>query len=421
MSPTAANRFPPPFGWLFAAEMVSLGGSLIGRTALPFVAILVLEAAPWQVALLGVADILAGALAAPLLGALVDRAPKRRTMIAADLLRALLLLAVPIAAWQGQLGIGLLLGVAFAVGVLHIAFELAYGALLPRLVPPQQLLAANSRLAAGRSVVEVGSFGIGGWLVQWLTAPLAVLADAFSYLGSALLILRARGVDDRAAPVPAGEAPAGLWREAREGFAVLWRDPVLRALALVEFCLAGAGQMFGAMLLLFLSREVGFAPGVLGMVFAVGGVSSFAGAVLAERLARRHAAGALMLAGLALVALGLLLPPLAPDAGLLGLALLVGQQVLGDGAHTLYDINDAVLRQTRAPREALARVHAGIRFVGLVAMLVGAGAAALIGELHGPRAALFGAAGWALLALLLAWAAGLHRVGTVPERAADPA
>lgn len=412
-----APRFPSAFGWLYGAEMVSLAGSLVGRVALPFVAILVLDAAPWQVALLGVADILAGALATPLLGALVDRWPKRRVMVAADLLRALLLLIVPLAAWWQRLDIVLLFGVAFACGVLHVAFELAYGALLPRLVPPALLMAANSRLAAGRSVVEVGSFGVGGWLVQWLTAPLAVLADAFSYLVSASLIVRARPAEDAPAPAATHPAPGALWHEARAGFLLLWRDPVLRALALVEFCLAGGGQMFGAMLLLYLSREVGFAPGVLGMVFAVGGVSSFAGALLAERLARRHAAGPLMLAGLALVALALLLPPLATSAGALGLVLLVAQQVLGDGAHTLYDIHDVVLRQTRAPQEALARINAGIRFVGLLAMLLGAGVAALVGELAGPRAALFVAAGWTALALPVAWAAGLRRLGTLPAAA----
>lgn len=167
-----AGRFPPAFHWLFGAEMVSLAGSLVSRTALPFVAILFLQAAPWQVALLGVADILAGALSAPLLGALVDRWPKRRTLIAADLLRAALLALLPLAAWLGRLDIVLLFTVAFAAGVLNIAFELAWVALLPRLVAREQLLAANSRIAAGQSIVEVGSFGVGGWLVQWLGPPL---------------------------------------------------------------------------------------------------------------------------------------------------------------------------------------------------------------------------------------------------------
>lgn len=408
---TGGERFPPAFRWLFGAEMVSLAGTLIGRTALPFVAILFLQAAPWQVALLGVVDLLAGALAAPWLGALVDRWPKRRTMITADLLRAALLLLVPLAALLGRLDVGLLLAVAFGVGVLNVAFELAYAALLPRLLPEDRLLAANSRIAAGQSLVEVGSFSVGGWLVQLLGAPLAVLADALSFVGSAALILRAEVADDGPAPA-AGDAGAGaLWREAREGFLILWRDKVLRVLALVEFCGAGGSQMFGAMFLLYVARDLGFAPGVLGLVFAVGGLSSLAGALLAQRLATRRAAGPLMLGGLVLVALSQCLPPLAVQAGTLGLVLLVAQQIVGDGAYTLYGINDTVLRQTRAPREALARVNAGIRFVGLLAMLLGAGAAALVGEFVSARAALFGAAAWTGVGVLVALAGGLQRVG----------
>lgn len=185
---------------------------------------------------------------------------------------------------------------------------------------------------------------------------------------------------------------------------------MLRTLALVEFCVAGGGQVFGAMFLLYLARDLGFVPGVLGLVFAVGGVSSFAGALLAERLARRHAAGPLMLAGLALAAAALVLPALVTGTGLLGIVLLVAQQVVGDGAQTLYGINDSVLRQTRAPQQALARVNAGIRVVGLVAMLLGAGAAALVGELVGARAALLGAAAWLAAGVVVAWWSGLGRV-----------
>lgn len=192
ISPSGPPHFPPAFQWLFAADMVSLFGSLISRTALPFVAILFLNARPYEVALLGVADIVAGFASALLLGAWVDRWPKRRVMVVADLSRAVLLLTVPVSASVGWLSVPLLLFVALACGVFNVAFELAYSAWLPRLVPQGQLLAANSRIAAGQAVVETASFGVGGWLVQWLSAPVAVFVDALSYLGSALLIGRAR-------------------------------------------------------------------------------------------------------------------------------------------------------------------------------------------------------------------------------------
>lgn len=273
----AERRFSPAFQRLFAADMVSLFGSLISRTALPFVAILFLNARPFEVALLSVADIVAGFATALLLGTLIDRWPKRRVMLVADVTRAALLLAIPVGAWAGWLSMPLLLTIALACGVFNVAFELAYAAVLPRLLPHDRLLAANSRIAAGQSVVETAAFGIGGWLVQWLGAPIAVLVDALSYLGSAALIWGARVPNDvpAAPPTHRSSQAAALWREAREGLGLLWRDPILRTLAAVDFCVAGGQHLFGAVFLLYLARDLGFGAGVLGLIFAAGGISAF--------------------------------------------------------------------------------------------------------------------------------------------------
>jgi predicted MFS family arabinose efflux permease len=414
MPPTAASRSlsASAFRLVFAADMVSLFGSLVSRVALPFVAILFLQARPFEVALLSVADIVAGFASALLIAPWIDRWPKRRTMLCADIARAALLAAVPLGAWAGWLAMPGLLAIALVCGVLNIGFELAYSALLPRLVDRDQLLAANSRIAAGQAVVETASFGLGGWLVQWLTAPVAVWADALSYVGSALLIWRVRVDEDRAAsPADSASSGAAAWlAETLAGLAIVRRDPVLRALAAVEFCVAGGFQMYGAMFLLFVARDIGFAPGVLGMIFALGGLSSFAGALLGERLARRASAGPLMMGGLALATLAMFLPPLVVGAGVAGAALLIAQQLVGDGGHTVYLVNDNVLRQSRAPKQALARVNAGIRFIGLAAMLLGALAGALVGEAWGARSALLVAAAWASLGVVVVLSSRLRSV-----------
>jgi MFS family permease len=416
----SAPRFPAAFQRLFAADMVSLFGSLISRTALPFVAILFLGARPLEVALLSVADIVAGLASALWLGGLVDRWPKRRVMMVADMARAGLLFAIPLGAWMGWLNVPLLLVVALACGVFNVAFELAYAALLPRLLADEQLLAGNSRIAAGQSVVETASFGVGGWLVQWLGAPVAVLVDALSYLGSAWLLWRVdvAFVDRGSAASGAGSPPpVALWREAREGLQLLWRDPVLRTLAAVEFCVAGGQHLFGAVFLIYLARDLGFGAGELGMIFAVGGVSAFFGAALAGRLSTRWATGSLMIGALACMAAAQFLPPLASAAGWAGAALLIVQQLLGDGAATVYQINDSVLRQTLAPSQALARVNAGIRFTGLAAMLLGALAGGLVAEAWGARTALFCAAGWLTLAVPVALGSALRRLDRRAPRA----
>jgi predicted MFS family arabinose efflux permease len=400
------RRFPPAFRWLFAAEMVSLFGSLVSRTALPLVAILFLDARPLAVALLGVADVAAGLLSALVLGTWVDRWDKRTTMRVADLGRALLLALVPLGAWMGWLSVPVLFAVALGCGVLDMAFSLAYAALLPRLVDAEALLAANSRIAAGQAVVEVGSFGIAGWLVQWFTAPVAVLVDALSFAGSFWLVGRARVERD----VPAAaDARPGFWAETRAGLALLRSDPVLRALAVVTACVEGGGWMFGSMFLFFLMRDLGLPAGPLGLVFAVGGLSAFAGASLAGRLAARWPAGPLMIAGLALSAAAMFLPAWATGASLATYALLIAQQLIGDGGAVVYQINDSVLRQTRVPAAALARVNAAIMAVGLAASLVGRLAGGFVAEAVNARSALVVAAAIVGLGALIAALSPLRR------------
>lgn len=178
----------------------------------------------------------------------------------------------------------------------------------------------------------------------------------------------------------------------------------------------GGGRLFGAVFLIYLARDLGFGAGVLGTIFAVGGVSAFIGAMLAARLSSRWATGPLMIGALACLAVAQCLPPLASAAGWAGAALLVAQQVLGDGAATVYQINDTVLRQTLAPADALARINAGIKFTGLAAMLLGALIGGMVAEVWGARTALFCAAAWVALAVPVALGSPLRRLD---RRAAD--
>ena len=156
------------FRRVFAAEVISTFGSLMSRLAIPWTAVLVLKAEPTAMALLAVADVAAAALAALLFGALVDRWPKRRTMIAADLGRAAMLATVPLAAAVDALSIGWLVIVVAVNGALSVAFELAQSAWIARSTAQEQLTQRNSALAAGVAVTEAASFGLTGWMFQWL-------------------------------------------------------------------------------------------------------------------------------------------------------------------------------------------------------------------------------------------------------------
>ena len=176
----------PDFLKLWAGQTVSLFSSLIGRFALPLVAVLTLDATRAQVALLHVVAMAPGILVGLFAGAWVDRLRRRPIMIRADLGRTLLLLWIPSAALLGLLRIEQLYVVAALTGTLTTFFDVAYRSYLPTLVRREALVEGNSKLQASGSVVEVASFGIAGALVQLLTAPIAILVDAASFLASAL-------------------------------------------------------------------------------------------------------------------------------------------------------------------------------------------------------------------------------------------
>src|SRR5262249_17922624 len=300
-----------------------------------FTAILFLAATPAQLGLLRVADLLPKFLAGLIAGGWVDRLRRRPIMIAADLGRALLLGTIPAAALLHRLRIEQLYAVTFLTGLLTLFFDIANRSYLPTLIRREELVEGNSKLTASASVAEFGAFSLAGWLVQWLTGPIAVLVDAVSFLFSALFLGMIRAPEPP--PLPNAERQ-GMKEEVVEGLRVVLRDRILLALAVTTLILSLSGGMIGTGIVAFITRTLGFKPGILGMIWAVGGVTSMLGAMAAGPLGRRLGTGPAMAFGLFFSGLGTLLVPLARGATLLSGALLVGNQMITDPAHTVYEI-----------------------------------------------------------------------------------
>ena len=378
---------------LWSGQTISVFGSMIGGTALSFTAILFLHATPTQLGVLGAMQIAPALLAGLFAGAWVDRLRRRPLLIAADIGRALVMATLPLAAVLGGLHIAHVFAVAFATGILTMLFDVAYQAYLPALVGKPDLVEGNSKLSASAAVAESAGFGVAGWLVQALTAPVAVLIDAASFVVSAVTLGMIR---TREPPVVRQERP-NMYREIAEGLRTVWRHEMLRSLATVELLHNLAGGVWAALVVLYMSRGLGFDPGVLGMIWAVGGVSSFVGAALAPRVTRRLGPGPAMVSGLATFGLSQLLVPLASGATALSAVLLLVQQ-LGDGFYTIYAINEVSLRQCLVSERLLGRVNATIRSLGLAAVLVGSLLGGLLGEALSVRLMLAVAAGCTLAA-----------------------
>jgi MFS family permease len=259
----------------------------------------------------------------------------------------------------------------------------------------------------------VTSFGIAGGLVQLLTAPVAILVDAVSFLLSALSLALIRAPEPPPRPVDERQP---TWLEIRDGLRFVLGQPVLRALGAAK----GTRDLFlfvwVSMLMLLLTRELRLEPAVIGVLFAVGGVSSLLGALAAGRTVRRWGLGRTLVIGLFLSSAGLLFVPLAGGPLLLVVAL-VGAQQLFDGPATVYEINETSLIQATTPDHLLGRVAASLRCLEWSAMLAGALLGGLLGEAIGPRATmLLGALGTlpAVLWLIFSPVRRLRQAPAVP-------
>ena len=229
-----------------------------------------------------------------------------------------------------------------------------------------------------------------------------------------------RGVHETPVADAASQRPRdllwGLLVDARAGVASLAAMPMLRALASIEVLVALGLSLAGTSYMIFVARDLGFGTGVLGLIFATGGIGSLVGAALAPRLGRRFGSVGAMFLGLSLLTLGALFIPFAPGATFVGAALLVAHQVIGDGGHTVHDVHDRTLRQTLPAADLRARVDAGIRTLGQLATLVGAIGGGALATLLGARYALvLSAALFASAAAVayLRWLRGNFQLATI--------
>ncbi len=386
----------PDFLNLWAGQTVSIFGTLIGLLALRFTAVLWLDAGAIELALLTLCETVPPFLIGPFAGVWVDRVARRPLLIGADIGRAAALVTVPLAALFDVLTVEQLYAVLIVTSTLSLLFTVGYEAYLPTVVGPKNLVEGNAKLSASTSVAEIGSFGVAGWLVQLLTAPGAVVLDAASFIWSAVFLARIKTSETRALPQPHAPPP-NIRRELSEGFRAVAGNAMLRALLIANMFTEAGSKMISVLFLLYLVNDAGFAAGVLGMIFAVGGATSLIGAWAAARPSVYRALGPAMATTAFTRAIGTLFMPLTVSVSPLGVSSLVANQLVTDPSWMFYEIHEVSLRQSVSAEAMRGRVAATMRFTGFAAAIVGAGIAALAGETIGARGGLFLAA--ALMAI----------------------
>ncbi|MFF2353134.1 MFS transporter [Kitasatospora sp. NPDC058115] len=404
---TPPSPGPPPALWrqrnfaaLWSAHTVSQFGTQLSFFVLPVLALTTVGATPGQVGLVSAAETLPFLLIGLPAGALLDQWDRRRVMVVADAGRAVALGVVPLGHALGVLSVPLLCAVAFVTGLFTVFFDIADQAFLPAVVGRHQVADANSRLEFSRSAADLAGPGLSGLLLQWAAAPLILLADAASYLVSALLLGAIRPPRPPAGPVPAPAAREPMRTRIAEGLRFVFRHRALRSLVLASALanLAGFGGALSALLPAFALRDLGLSPGRLGLALTVGNACALLGALFTARLAGVFGVGRVLLAARCLPGLGvLLLATAGPGRAVPTLAVAAGLLACGS---TAYNIVQVSLRQAVTPAALQARMNASVRFVIWGALPLGAAAGGLLGSAVGPRAALWTVAAVSLLSVL---------------------
>ncbi|MBX5464823.1 MAG: MFS transporter, partial [Clostridia bacterium] len=398
------------FRKLWVGRTVSLAGSQVSQLALPLTAVGLLHASAWQMGLLEAAGSLPWLLFALPAGVWVDRRPHRPVMVAADAGRALLVAAVVLAVLLHRLRLPLLYAVALATGSLTVLFDLADHAYLPGLVGRERLVEANGRLQLSQSLAMLAGPGLAGFLVQAVGAPRALVVDALSYLVSAAALLFIQKAESP--PAATGGPLAG---ELRQGLETVFRHPLLRALVGYAATLNLVDGMLMAVLILFLTRELGLRPGEIGLGLSMGAVGGVLGALAAGRLGRRAGVTRSLRLAALLHSAGLALLPAASGPHAARLAVGTSAAFLVLMASTASNTLTVSLRQAVTPDRLLARVTASVRVViwgvGPLAALAGGA----LGHALGLRPTLLVVAAGSLLAFPWLYLPPLGRLERVPE------
>jgi predicted MFS family arabinose efflux permease len=373
---------------LWSAQTISAFGARISREGLPWTAILTLQAGPGALGVLAALSRGSGVVVGLLAGGLVDRSHRRTIMIACDMVRAGLLLAVPVLALMHHLTIWVLYAAAPLVGGASVLFDIADQAFLPSLVDRNQLVDANGKLAATDAIAEMGGPAIAGPLIQLLGPPIALAVNAATYLASALFLRSLRKVETRAEVDLDAEPPTRL-SDLVAGFRALNGDPVVRAVAIVVLVQGLFGGIFSALYMLFAIRGVGLAPAILGLVIAMGGVGGLIGAAVGPWLARRLGLGVIAAAGALIGGVSLALIPLAHGPVAMGAAFLIGSQLLSDSFATASVIGLTSLRQSRLAPEVMGRAGAALAAGSGGLTIIGAVGGGLLGAAIGLRATMW--------------------------------
>ena len=436
---------------LWTAATISLFGTQVSLVAIPVIAVFLLHATPFEVALLGTLEFLPFLLFALPAGVWVDRLPRRLILVTGDMGRALSLMSIPIAHQLGVLTIWQLYAVGFVNGCLTVFFDVADQSFLPAILDSDDLVEGNSKLQVSSSAAQILGQPLAGGVVGLLTAPLAVLLDALSFLvsgglistirkreparrssgkvatarqaegssaamsadasqaanSSAPLVANTSQADDPPAPV------ASMRREIGEGLRYVLGHQYLRYIA----ACTGLSNLFSnvafAIFPIYAYRVLVLTPPEVGLIGGLGSLGFLFGALVAGRISRRFGVGRSIVGSAILSGPGILLAAAAQPGT--ALAILVASGFITGFSAVVYNINQVTLRQAITPERMQGRMNATMRFIVWGTIPIGSIVGGALGTIVGVReAVIIGGIGacFAFVPLLFSPVKSLERMPT---------
>ncbi len=404
---------------LWTASTISLFGSQVSMIAIPAIAILTLKVSPFEAAMLGFFEMLPFILFALPAGVWVDRLRRRPILIAGDVGRAIALGTIPIAFAAGALTIWQLYLVGFVTGIMTVFFDVADQSYLPSLLEADQLVEGNSKLQVSVSAAQIGGQGVGGAIIALVTAPFAVLADAVSFLGSAVLIFLIRkpesAIPERTAAADGSRGP-GMRTEIAEGLRYVLGNRYLRHIAASTATSNLFNSLMFSIFFVYVFRTLELTPLTIGLVGGLANTGFLIGALIAGRFGRRIGVGRAIVLASATAGSFQLLIPLAPESATAIPFIFVSMFVVS-AMVVIYNVNQLSLRQAITPERMQGRMNATMRFIVWGTMPIGIVVGGILGSTIGLHATLWvGAIGgfFAFVPVFLSPVRSLREIPTEP-------
>jgi MFS family permease len=409
------------FRRLWVGETISQFGSQVSMLAIPYIATVLLKATAFEVALLGAIEFLPFLLFTLPAGAWVDRMRRRPIMISGDLVRLVALGTIPFAWGLGELTIWQLYVVAFVTGIATVFFDVAYQSYLPALVSRDSLVEGNAKLQASEAAAQVVGPGLGGALIGVVGAPFAIIADAISYLASAVYVslIRRPEPHPEADRLAAGLAREPLRRQIAEGLRFVLHNSYLRAIAAATSSSNLFSNMVYAIIPIYLYRELGLNAATVGVIFGVGSLGALGGAMVANQIAARIGLGRTIIGSIALGGPAMLLVPFAPHDS--PVVWLVAAVLVGSFGSVVYNVNQVSFRQAISPTAIQGRMNATMRFIVWGTIPLGSIVGGVLGTIVGVHSAIWIGAFGSCLPFLWVLLSPVRSLRTMPEPLADAA